>query len=230
MLSDRQHRILTDVIRTYVRQAHPIASQALQEDRHLDLSPATIRHEMLELERGGYLSQPHTSAGRIPTLKAWRHYLEHQLSDRPVSKHVRAELRMVARADQSAEELLKRLAQTLADYTQQAVFVAFDQHDTYYTGISKLFAQPEFDEVDDIRAISRVVDRLDEVMPRYFRLMERDVEVLLGPESHLSDACSLILSRLPRRPSLLGVLGPLRQDYDNHVSLLRFTRTLLTEA
>ncbi|MBI4089847.1 MAG: hypothetical protein HY421_00425 [Candidatus Kerfeldbacteria bacterium] len=231
MLSDRQDRILTDVVRTYIRQAHPIASQAVLEKSQLELSPATIRHEMLELERDGYLLQPYTSAGRIPTLKAWRHYLEHQRDERPVSQRAQDELQAVVRAyRQTYDELLKHLAQTLAEQTRQAVFVAFDQHDTYYTGISKLFAQPEFDQVDAIRAISRVVDRLDEVMPRYFRLMERDVEVLLGPASHVSDDCSLILSRLPRRTSLLGVLGPVRQDYDSHVSLLRFTRQLLQAA
>lgn len=231
MLTDRKIRILGDMIRTYIRQAHPVGSEALLESGSLTVSPATVRNDMLELEQDGYLFQPHTSAGRIPTEKGWRYYLDHFLKERPLDKREQGELRAVVRAYRhSQEELLKHLAQTLADLTEQAVFVAFGPRDTYYTGISKLFDQPEFEEVDLIRNISRVVDHLDEVMPKFFSRLHDDVAVLLGHDNLVSDACGLILSPLPKRRSLLGLIGPLRQDYDTNVSFVRFTHGLLQDA
>lgn len=229
MLTQRQADILTQTIRTYIRGAHPVGSSHLVTDGKIELSPATVRNELMDLEDAGYLFQPHTSAGRVPTEKAWRYYLDHGLSERPVTPERQGELRHIVRAYQrSREELLKHLARTLAAFTSQAVFVAFGPRDTYYTGISKLFQQPEFEELDLVRNISQVVDHLDEIMPRLFEAAQGEVTVLLGRESHVGGDCSLILARL-NRPSLIGVLGPIRQDYDGTVPLLRFTRSLITE-
>ncbi len=229
MLTDRKTRILGDMIRTYIRQAHPVGSQAIVAHAQLGLSPATVRNEMLELEEEGYLFQPHTSAGRIPTEKAWRFYLDHFLKERPIGKPEEAELRRVYRAFRhSQHELLKHLAQSLAEFMEQAVFVAFGPHDTYYTGISKLFAQPEFDQIEMIRSISGLVDHLDETMPTLFSRISGDVTVLIGRDNPLSDECGILLASVQPHKRMLGTLGPIRQDYDSHVSLFRFTRNLLT--
>ncbi len=229
MLNERQSDILTRVIRTYVREAHPVGSTAIVADAKLDVSPATVRNEMLALEELGYLFQPHTSAGRVPTERAWRYYLDHVLSERSLTKHEQAELERVVRAYQaSRHELMKHLAQSLAELTRQAVFVAFGPRDTYYTGISKLFLQPEFEELDLIRNISRVVDHLDDVMPDLYDERLDDVTVLLGRESRVSAACSVILAPIDGRRHLLGLLGPIRQDYDAHLPLLRYARSLVT--
>ncbi len=231
MLNERKSRILTDIIRTYVRDAEPVGSLLVAERSKLDLSPATVRNEMLELEEQGYLFQPHTSAGRIPTAKGWRYYLDYVLQDRDISKHEQGELKKIVRAYRySRYELLKHVAQSLADFTETAVFVAFTSRDTYYTGISKLFGQPEFEEIDLVRNISQVVDHLDDVMPKILSRLEGDVTVLIGDDNPFSAACGLVLASVSRQPSVLGVLGPLRQDYDNHVSLVRFTRNLLAQA
>lgn len=230
MLNERKSRILTDIVRTYVRDAEPVGSLLIAERSSLDLSAATVRNEMLELEEQGYLFQPHTSAGRIPTAKGWRYYLDHVLKDREIGKHEQGELRNIVQAYRhSWHELLKHVAQSLADFTEAAVFVAFSSHDTYYTGISKLFRQPEFEEIDLVRSISQLVDHLDDVMPRILSRIDDDVTVLLGADNPFSQECGLVLTSVPKQASVLGVLGPIRQDYENHVSLVRFTRNLLTQ-
>lgn len=76
MLTERQSRILELIIGAYVETAVPVASQSIGRRYRLGVSPATIRHEMADLEAQGYLSQPHTSAGRIPTDKGYRFYVE----------------------------------------------------------------------------------------------------------------------------------------------------------
>lgn len=229
MLTTRQKDIFNSVIKRYIADAHPVGSQVLLQEASLGVSPATVRNEMLELERHGFLFQPHTSAGRIPTEKGWRYYLDNFLTERQVSKPVQEELKKVARAYQhSRVELVKHVAQAIADASSQAVFVAHTPNDTYYTGISKLFNQPEFDEVDLIRAISTIVDHLEDAMPDFFPLLKGEYTILIGRDNPVSEACGLILTNIPKHAGLLGMLGPVRQDYDSNISLIRFTRNLLT--
>ncbi|MBI5405399.1 MAG: hypothetical protein HY976_04205 [Candidatus Kerfeldbacteria bacterium] len=228
-LTDRKRTILTDIIRTYVAAAHPVGSSAIVDSSKLDVSPATVRNEMLELEDEGFLFQPHTSAGRIPTEKAWRFYLDQVMEERPVGKNRQEELAKIAAAhQQSRHERLKHLAQQLTEYTHQAAVVAFSPTETYYTGFSKLFGQPEFEEVDLIRSLTVVVDHLDEKMPEFFRKLSGDVTVLIGSDNPFSRDCGFVMTGMPGQRGLFGLLGPIRQDYGQTVPLVRFTRQLLS--
>src|SRR3989344_9462666 len=76
MISERQQKLLERIIREYVHTAEPVSSKALENSGFLDVSSATIRGEMNELEKMGYLEQRHTSAGRIPTDKAYRFFVD----------------------------------------------------------------------------------------------------------------------------------------------------------
>jgi len=76
MLTERQARVLELVIGEYVETATPVGSQHIQTKFQLDVSSATVRNDMAELEEAGYLSHPHTSSGRVPTDKGYRHYVE----------------------------------------------------------------------------------------------------------------------------------------------------------
>lgn len=75
-LTERQEKILQSLIREYIDAAEPISSNLLKKRIHLDISPATIRNELQELTEEGYITQPHTSAGRVPTEKAYRYFVE----------------------------------------------------------------------------------------------------------------------------------------------------------
>ena len=81
MLTERQKIILTAAVENYISTAYPVASHALCKEHMLDVSPATIRNELLELDSLGYLEQPHTSAGRVPTDKGYRFFVEHLLDE-----------------------------------------------------------------------------------------------------------------------------------------------------
>jgi heat-inducible transcriptional repressor len=77
MLTDRQRMILNAIIDDYIRSAEPIGSRSISKRGDVGFSPATIRNEMADLEELGYLEQPHTSAGRIPSIKGYRYYVDH---------------------------------------------------------------------------------------------------------------------------------------------------------
>ena len=84
-LTDRQQKLLILVIRDYIETAQPVGSKHLVARYRLDLSSATIRNEMSALTEMGYLRQPHTSAGRVPTEEGYRYFVQHLLPDQPLA-------------------------------------------------------------------------------------------------------------------------------------------------
>src|SRR5689334_14905310 len=121
-LSERERRVLEAVIQVYVATAEPAGSRTLSRRFGLNVSPATIRNTMSDLEEKGFLTHPHTSAGRVPTDKAYRVYVDSLLSA-PVNAVVVAErdrLRDdIARSSSTIETLLRRAAQSLGVLTQE---------------------------------------------------------------------------------------------------------------
>ena len=81
-LSDRQRAILRIIIQEFIATAAPVSSEAIVNKYHLPYSPATVRNEMAELEQSGFISHPHTSAGRIPSDLGYRYYVEHLMERR----------------------------------------------------------------------------------------------------------------------------------------------------
>ncbi|MFI5245400.1 MAG: heat-inducible transcriptional repressor HrcA [Gemmatimonadales bacterium] len=119
-LTDRERQILEAVIRSYVETAEPAGSRTLSRRFGLGVSPATIRNTMSDLEEKGFLFHPHTSAGRIPTDKAYRVYVDELLQVRPLQTVERFQLAQEISAGGSAiESILRRAAQSLGVLTQE---------------------------------------------------------------------------------------------------------------
>jgi heat-inducible transcriptional repressor len=130
-LSDREHRVLEAVIETYIATAEPAGSQTVARRSGLGISPASIRSTMSELEAKGLLYHPHTSAGRIPTDRAYRVYVDALVQRRPPDSHSREALEVELTAVTiESEDLLRRAAQVLGILTQElgvAVAPALDE-------------------------------------------------------------------------------------------------------
>jgi heat-inducible transcriptional repressor len=119
-LSDRQLRVLEAVIQTYIETAEPAGSRTIARRYGLGVSPATIRNIMGELEAGGYLFHPHTSAGRIPTDRAYRVYVDSLMHLSPPSREAQQTLQAELPTSRSAmDQLLRRAAQVLGVLTQE---------------------------------------------------------------------------------------------------------------
>jgi heat-inducible transcriptional repressor len=119
-LSERELRVLEAVVHTYIETAEPAGSQTIARRFGLGVSPATIRSIMSELEDKGYLFHPHTSAGRIPTDRAYRMYVDAIMRLSPPSHEQQNTLRSELVGTRSAvEEILRRAAQVLGVLTQE---------------------------------------------------------------------------------------------------------------
>ncbi len=282
-LTERQKLILFAIIEEYADVATPVGSVTLA--KLFNVSSATIRSEMARLEELGYITSPHTSAGRIPTDYGYRYYVNSLSSSPHLGNCMEADTQdsaafdseskksasdSILTSDESAEALeiidsifnrwlnlspLKALgsgeenegrrslhalevrinAQERADFAIRSAVdmlveltgnlgLATIGNQLYYSGISKLFSQPEFVDYERIQAVSKLLDNLEpwlhEAKPG------EPLNIFIGHENPIgknSDA-SLIISKF-RSPysddSYIGVLGPTRQNYAKIMSLVR---------
>ena len=233
-MTERQAKLLAAIIEQYAEIAAPVGSITLA--KLFGVSSATIRAEMATLEEHGYIAQPHTSAGRVPTDKGYRFYVN-QLSDVPQPNDV-SQI-----ADRNARAIDARVA-TYTDRTDRAIRSAVDSlveitrnlglatigDQLYMNGMGNLFSQPEF--AANPAQVARLLDNLDpwlrEAAPN------EPLNVFIGAENPIgkSSQASLIISRF-RSPysdnSYIGVLGPTRQDYAKVMRLVRHTGAMLEE-
>lgn len=224
-MQKRQEQLLETIIMQHIKTAQPIGSKLISESRVFDLSPATIRNEMAELENAGYIYQPHTSAGRVPTEVGYQYYVENLLKTASLDKKTQKKLRDTIQAQSS----LRDLAKGLAENSRLAVFLGLTEKDYYYTGLSNLFNQPEFYQHELVYNISEVVDHLDEVIYNIFYEFGDEPEILVGSKNPFGKFCSTVLTKfkLKRQQGLLGILGPIRMDYQNNLALIKYSQELI---
>lgn len=242
-MTERQREILFAIIEEYAELATPVGSVTLA--KLFDCSSATIRAEMVKLEQMGYIMQPHTSAGRIPTDAGYRLYVNSLQEDFDHDSDAPKKLeRSNAQGDRTTKALATRIqAQTRADY---AIRTAVDSlveltgnlglatigDQLYISGFGGLFAQPEFIQNAQVQAVGKLLDNikpwLQEVQPN------EAINVYIGSENPVGKASnvSLIISRF-HSPysdrSYIGVLGPTRQSYKRVMSLVRHAGLMLEE-
>lgn len=228
-LETRKNQLFQAIVRQHIALGEPIGSKVLVEQAGLDCSSATVRNDLAALEQDGYLTHPHTSAGRVPTEKGWRMYLEQFLKEVPVPKKSQDALGKAKAEGTDDNHSLKQVAKTLAELSQQTAIIGFGPDDTYYTGLSHLFNKPEFAELDLMQHLSEVIDHLDTAMRKLLRSSTtNDVQVLVGSDNPIDERCSLLVIRPAHvEDRVFALLGPMRMDYDRLLPLVRFTRTLI---
>lgn len=226
-MDKRKELILNTIIKEHIKSGIPVGSGVLVEKYKLDISPATVRNEMMALEEEGYIMQPHTSAGRIPTEKAYNLFL----TNLKTKKFAPAESKELDDILRNKEEMsFKEAAKMIASISNNAVFWAFHRHNLYYTGIANLFQQPEFAQVNLIYDISSIIDRIDEIVDNVFPKIEIGRHVLIGDSNPFGNIFGTVLVKykLNGNIGLVGIVGPMRMDYEKNIGLADYLRDKLT--
>jgi heat-inducible transcriptional repressor len=234
MMTDRQRQILAAIIEQHAEIAAPVGSVMLA--KLFGVSSATIRSEMSRLEEMGFIEQPHTSAGRIPTDAGYRYYvnsLNEQHADEPqqlVDRGARAIEARVSGSDR-ADRAIRGAVDSLVELTQN-LGIATIGDELYISGIGNLFSQPEFMQGAHVQQVARLLDNLEpwlrEAAPN------EPLNVYIGSENPIgkNSGATLIISRF-RSPysdrSYIGVLGPTRQSYAKVMRLVRHAGAMLEE-
>lgn len=230
-MDPRKEIILKLIVDEYIRTAEPIGSKYLCERSGLECSSATVRNDMAVLEREGFIKQPHTSAGRIPTEKAYVYYLQRFIGDGPL-KTGQARIRKAYERAATRESAVKELAKTLVELSGETAIVAFGPRFSYYTGVSNLFAKPDFADLHLMQQLSELVDRFDGVMETMFGRVGDDKLILLGSKNPFGETMSTIMIKykLPTgEPGLLGLIGPMRMNYERNIKLIEEAKMILDE-
>ncbi len=221
-METRKQELLKLIVENYVETAEPVGSKFLVEAGKLDISDATVRNEMRDLEEGGFLTHPHTSAGRIPTEAGYRFYVDHLMETVTLGKKIKSDIDAVVREGDSDTQPVKTLGKKVAEETSSAVIVAFGPNSVYYTGISFLFSQPEFRDAVRTIDVSAMFDRCEEIIDDIFdRVTSEKPAVLIGKENPFGAVCSLVGVRLTG-DKLFTILGPLRMNYRKNISIIEY--------
>ncbi len=233
-MTERQKQILSAIIEQYAEVAAPVGSSLLA--KVFNVSSATIRAEMAELERLGYIAQPHTSAGRVPTDKGYRLYvngLTEAETEAETAPERRAERALATRVQDGGlpERTIRNAVDTLVDLTHN-LGLATIGNQLYMSGLSNLFGQPEFIGGAQVKQVANLLDNLEpwlrEAAPN------EPLSVYIGSENPIGRTAgvSLIISRF-RSPfsdhSYIGTLGPTRQSYRDVMTLVRHAGETLEE-
>lgn len=243
-ITPRQTQILVAIIEQYAEVASPVGSVTLA--KLFNVSSATIRSEMAKLEDLGLITQPHTSAGRIPTDKGYRFYVnrltaqsegedEQILLNANNSKDslrgFRAISSRVSAQNDRADHAIRSAVDSLVELTGNLGLATIGDQ-LYINGIYNLFSQPEFESGEAVQSVAHLLDNLEpwlrEVTPN------EPLNVYIGSENPIgkSSGASLIISKFESpfsENSYIGVLGPTRQNYGKVVRLVQKTGEFLEE-
>ena len=233
-LSDRKKKILTAIIEDYSRNAEPISSRCLSKRRGLKVSPATIRNEMADLEDAGYIMQPHTSAGRIPSDKGYRYYVDELMRAKSLSqKEIEFIKEHYKKIGNDVEDIIMetlKILSSLSHYATVAVTPrifrsgsgakSYSRERVYSDGITNILRFPEFNEVSHAYSLLELLEQKDtlaEILKEY--ATPNEISIKIGKENRLKGLkeMSVITTTYEYHESFsgtIGLIGPTRMFYD----------------
>jgi len=228
-LDERKKRILEAIVRDYLHTAEPVGSRTIWRAYMPDLSPATIRNEMADLEAMGFITQPHTSAGRIPTDLGYRFYVDHLMKTRQLTVKEEEVIneglkQMHSDVDEALHQTLKVLSQLL-EYASIVATLA-NKTRVYSSGFSHMLKQPEFSDMNFTRRLMETMEEealMVEMVKEY--TTQQGVTIRIGHENKFKEVkdCSVVMSSYEIKNVAsggLGVIGPTRMSYARTASIL----------
>lgn len=230
-MKERTLRILAALIDDFVATANPVASKKLLESGNFKVSSATVRNEFALLEEIGLICSPHVSAGKIPTERGYRFFVDQMLQE-----DVAAEKTIQTVFEKHLEEYrLERAKTTLFDVLRltsqlsgNVAFASVDRDRTLYIGLSNVLRSPEFlHEPEQAARIVEIFERREKFqnMLGTLELPKDEVKIFIGTENLLEEvqSCAMMVAKFETIDTSghVGILGPMRMNYGFNRALLR---------
>lgn len=233
-MNERQSRLLAAIIDEFIATALPVGSKQIVDSGHMDVSGATIRNEMQILSDEGYIHQPHTSAGRVPTAQGYRLYVTEHI--KPTRHEAQVRKKFASLKDQylqkKDQERVYDAVNLLTQMTPNVVFATVPHKERiFYLGLGNVLKQPEFQE-NPLMA-SHIAEVLEEHLDTILGVLDIDnsVRYYIGEENILPQivSCSIMVTSYEVRGSkgVIGVLGPMRMDYNYNTVALDLVADML---
>ena len=234
----RKERVLGIVVNEYIKTVSPVSSSFISQEYLPDLSSATIRNILAELEEEGYLTHPHVSAGRIPTQVGYRFYVDNLMFEIKLLEEEKIRIkREYEQGMKDLEALLEKTSEVLSDITHYTSIVSVDcwQGRLFCRGTDYVVTYPEYQDIQKIRDILVILEEKERLLSIINQELEKKVRILIGSEiscENISDSCALAVSGFKTSRGANGriaVLGPKRMDYARVVSTLDYLRSVIEE-
>ena len=230
-ITSRQAKVLAAIVKEYTGNPTPIGSKTLEDVYSFGFSSATIRNEMKALEKAGYITHPHTSAGRIPTDEGYRYFISELMKHVELTRKEQVRLQQeVKKLQKQHYELGRTLTRLLADNSKSAVFTLLPEA-TSVSGFSNIVDSDIPQE--NLKQVAYFFDNLDRDCKALVKKEITDVQTFIGDKSPipLSRNVSMIVSQviLPDgQKGLVGIVGSKRMKYAKNISLLEYVSKLLS--
>lgn len=236
-LTARQTQILKSLIDEYIETAEPVGSETLDKKHNLGVSSATIRNEMMLLTKLGYFRQPHTSAGRIPTPKAMKFYINQLMEEKQMSltEEVKAK-EEVWDARKDLHTLLAEATHSLAQRTRSlAVAAVDDEGRVWHSGYANIFLSPEFSDPEVTAGLFSFLEEEQQLHELFFEKMTggSPVEVIFGEELEWPGLKPIGIAAarfsIKGKKGAIAIIGPARLPYATVIPVLRYFGELVQE-
>ncbi|MFC1595194.1 hypothetical protein ACFL3E_02075 [Patescibacteria group bacterium] len=206
ILSERENSILDILVRDYIRHARPVSSEYISQKLDHELSPASVRNTLSDLSSRGYLKQPHTSAGRSPTQKAYRFFVD-SVFEKEYEENI------------SLETALERLVEEL--HVVSGVLGRGFEMGPW--GFRELFTEPEFKTTKMVVQFGSFFDSLQNDKEQYGdNLEENGFNIFIGKENPVCRAANISIAlRMLEDDYMLFAAGPLRMDYEKIINIFK---------
>ncbi len=231
-ITERQEKILDRIVRDYIDLAEPISSELLEKKHDFGICPATIRIEMQKLTDKGFLEQPHTSAGRVPTDKGYRFFVDKLIKEEKSSFEDIFDFEKVFKKEREdifkfADDLVKTLAETSSNFS---LLHLLGEDLSWKEGWGEVLKQPEFIERDFITEFNNLLENFEENIDDLD--LDSGMKIYIGREIPFSRNrdFSIMVSRcrLPKgEKGIVSILGPKRMAYGRNISLINSITKLL---
>jgi heat-inducible transcriptional repressor len=225
-LTEKQKEILDYVVRDYIETAQPISSEYLKERHRLEIAPATIRLKMQDLTEQGYLCQPHTSSGRVPTDKGYRFFVDGitDIENEPERDFAIGLMRDVEQDFEDIFRFTQALTKNLASASSSLVLGYMEKEDVFFKeGWEQVLKNPELQAGE---SIANFIDFLGYIEKHAKNLqLESGLEVHIGKENRFSKASDFSIITFKYEPRdfddvIFSIIGPKRMAYDKNFNLI----------
>jgi heat-inducible transcriptional repressor len=235
-MNNRQQKILAAVVNEYTNTAIPVGSKILGEKYGLRISPATIRNDMNDLEKGGFLHQPHISSGRIPTDKGYRFFVEKIMPEQKLSLAEQKKMQIEILKLRAQKTRLSKTTAKLLSSLSGSLAISGGKEDLSDFGMHELLENPEFKNADEFCKIVDVLDYIDENIDVLLRsVKEGETKIFIGKENPIKQLpnCSMMVSPYKTKSggkAVLALIGPKRMKYAKNKSLIDYMKKLLSSS
>ncbi len=233
ILNERQLKILSAVVEEYTKTALPVGSSVLSKEYNFKVSSATLRIDMVKLEKMGLLYQPHTSAGRIPTDTGYRYFVEEVMTDRELSKEEQISLQKeLLQLRAQNVKLTRTTAKLLSTVSGYVAFSGVPSKGEFNEFGLKSLMEGDITDLDDLCRLTEALDYIDEKCDGLLKeLSDGKTKIFIGKDNPISNSenYSMVVSKYQhgKEEGIVALIGPKNMKYEKNKSLINYIKKIL---